>query len=341
MKSPTIYDVAEKAGVSIATVSKVINNTGRISDKTRKKVLSVMDELNYYPSVVASALTGKRTHTIGLLLPNLANPFYAELARNMEDRADELGYSLVICSTDYKEEKEQKYVSLLIRKRVDGFIITSGFNNVDLVQELLDHKIPVTLIAYNIARESLNTVSVDDYTGGYQATAHLAELGHKRIAVITEQVQSSADRIRGYKTALNDFELLHDDNLFSEAQATVENGEKEAEKLLNLEDPPTAIFAFNDILAIGAMEAVHKRGLSVPKDISIIGFDNTILAKYCYPALTTMAQPLDEIGNQAVDLLVGEIESKITRKQRVMLSAELVIRDSTGPLKQKEEDKCK
>jgi DNA-binding LacI/PurR family transcriptional regulator len=163
----------------------------------------------------------------------------------------------------------------------------------------------------------------------------LAELGHKRIAVITEQVQSSADRIRGYKTALNDFELLYDDNLFSEAQATVENGEKEAGKLLNLEDPPTAIFAFNDILAIGAMEAVHKRGLSIPEDVSIIGFDNTILAKHCYPPLTTMAQPLDEIGNQAVDLLVGEIESKITRKQRVMLSAELVIRDSTGPLKKK------
>lgn len=200
---------------------------------------------------------------------------------------------------------------------------------------LLDHKIPVTLIAYNIARESLNTVSVDDYTGGYQAIAHLAELGHKRIAVITEQVQSSADRIRGYKTALNNFELLYDDNLFSEAQATVENGKKEAGKLLNLEDPPTVMFAFNDILAIGAMEAAHKRGLSIPEDVSIIGFDNTILAKYCYPPLTTMAQPLDEIGNQAVDLLVGEIESKITRKQRVMLSAELVIRDSTGPLKKK------
>lgn len=335
MKAPTIYDVAEKAGVSIATVSKVINNTGRISEKTRKKVLSIMDELNYYPSVVASALTGKRTQTIGLLLPNLANPFYAELAREMEDRADEQGYSLVICSTDYKAEKEQKYVSLLIRKRVDGFIITSGFNNVDLVQELLDQKIPVTLIAYNIARKSLNTISVDDYAGGYQATAHLAELGHKRIAVIAEQVQSSTDRIRGYKAALNDFGLVYDDNLFSEAQATVENGKKAAEKLLNLENPPTAIFAFNDILAIGAIEAVHKRGLSVPEDVSIIGFDNIVLAKHCYPPLTTMAQPLDEIGNQAVDLLVGEIESKVIRKQRIMLSAELVIRDSTGPLKQK------
>jgi LacI family transcriptional regulator len=333
MKSPTIYDVAEKAGVSIATVSKVINNTGRISDKTRKKVLGVMDEIKYYPSVVASALTGKRTQTIGLLVPNLANPFYAELARSMEDRADELGFSIVICSTDYKEEKEDKYVSLLIRKRVDGFIITSGFNNVSLIKELINQKIPVALIAYNISRESLSTVSVDDYTGGYQATAHLAELGHQRIAVISEKVQSSAERIRGYQNALKDYQLSFNETLLTETKATVNNGEKEAEKFLNLEEPPTAIFAFNDILAIGAMGAVRKKGLSIPEDISVIGFDDTILARHCYPPLTTMAQPLEEIGDQAVELLVAEIEGKATKKQRILLQAELVVRQSTGPQK--------
>jgi DNA-binding LacI/PurR family transcriptional regulator len=336
MKSRTIYDVAEKAGVSIATVSKVINNTGRISDKTRKKVISVIDELNYYPSFVASALTGKRTQTLGLLMPNLANPFYAELARGMEDRAEEQNYSIVMCSTDYKAEKEQKYVSLLVRKRVDGFIITAGFNNVDLIKELIEHKIPIVLINYNIARASLNSVSVDDYAGGYQAVAHLAELGHKRIAMIAETVQSSAERIRGYKGALKHFELVYDEKLYTEAKATVENGRKETEKLLALEEPPTAIFAFNDILAIGAIEAVRKLGLSVPEDISIIGFDNTILSKYCSPSLTTMSQPLDEIGHQAVDLLVEEIESRKTQKQRIMLSAELIIRESTGPMKQKQ-----
>src|SRR5690242_10728707 len=125
---PTIYDVAKEAGVSIATVSMVINNTGRISTKTRKKVLKVMDELKNYPSAAASTLTGKSTRTLGLLMPNIANPFYSELARSMEDRADELGYSVIVCSTDYKEEREQKYISLFLRKQVDGFIITSGFN---------------------------------------------------------------------------------------------------------------------------------------------------------------------------------------------------------------------
>jgi DNA-binding LacI/PurR family transcriptional regulator len=327
---PTIYDVAEKAGVSIATVSKVINNTGRISDKTRKKVNLIMSELNYHPSFVASALTGKRTQTIGLLIPNIANPFYSEFARNLEDRAHELGYSIVICSTDYNEEKEKKYVSLLMRKQVDGFIITSGFTNVGLIQEVIDQKIPVALIAYSIPTLSLNSIGIDDYKAGYQATAHLAELGHKRIAVIAETVQSSNDRVRGYKDALKEYQLEFDINLYIETKATVEDGEIATDKLLNVEEPPTAIFAFNDILAIGTMQCAKKRGLSIPENLSVIGCDNTILA--LIPSLTTMGQPLREMGHEAADVLIEEIEGKKTRKQQILLSPELVIRDSTGPL---------
>ncbi|MGW9018956.1 LacI family DNA-binding transcriptional regulator [Priestia megaterium] len=327
---PTIYDVAEKAGVSIATVSKVINNTGRISDKTRKKVNLIMNELNYHPSFVASALTGKRTQTIGLLIPNIANPFYSEFARNLEDRAHELGYSIVICSTDYNEEKEKKYVSLLMRKQVDGFIITSGFTNVGLIQEVMNQKIPVALIAYSIPTLSLNSIGIDDYKAGYQATAHLAELGHKRIAVIAETVQSSNDRVRGYKEALKEYQLEFDINLYIETKATVEDGEIATDKLLNVEEPPTAIFAFNDILAIGTMQCAKKRGLSIPENLSVIGCDNTILA--LIPSLTTMGQPLREMGHEAADILIEEIEGKKTRKQQILLSPELVIRDSTGPL---------
>ncbi|MFL0498683.1 LacI family DNA-binding transcriptional regulator [Priestia megaterium] len=328
---PTIYDVAEKAGVSIATVSKVINNTGRISDKTRKKVNLIMNELNYHPSFVASALTGKRTQTIGLLIPNIANPFYSEFARNLEDRAHELGYSIVICSTDYNEEKEKKYVSLLMRKQVDGFIITSGFTNVGLIQEVMNQKIPVALIAYSIPTLSLNSIGIDDYKAGYQATAHLAELGHKRIAVIAETVQSSNDRVRGYKDALKEYQLEFDINLYIETKATVEDGEIATDKLLNVEEPPTAIFAFNDILAIGTMQCAKKRGLSIPENLSVIGCDNTILA--LIPSLTTMGQPLREMGYEAADILIEEIEGKKTRKHQILLSPELVIRDSTGPLK--------
>ncbi|MCM3569871.1 LacI family DNA-binding transcriptional regulator [Neobacillus mesonae] len=331
MQQPTIYDVAKKAGVSIATVSGVINNNGKYSNKTKEKVLDVMEELKYYPSSVASSLTAKRTQTIGLIIPDISSPFYAEFARSLEDWGDEKGYSIIICSTDYNEKKEKKYVSLLLRRRVDGIIISSGFNNVDLIKDIIQQEIPVVLVAYNIDSLQLNTVSVDDYRGGYQATAYLAELGHKRIAIITETVQSSAERIRGYQNALNDYHLIYDENLLTESRATFEEGEIQAEKLLNLEEPPTAIFAFNDILAIGAMRAVLKRGLKIPEDISIVGFDNSVLATICNPTLTTMAQPLNDMGKEAIGSLISEIEGTVKRKQRILLLPELVKRHSTGP----------
>ncbi|MFB5193538.1 LacI family DNA-binding transcriptional regulator [Neobacillus sp. KR4-4] len=330
MQQPTIYDVAKKAGVSIATVSGVINNNGKYSEKTKKKVLDVMKELKYYPSSVASSLSVKRTQSIGLIIPDISSPFYAEFARSVEDWADEKGYNIIICSTDYNEKKEKKYVSLLLRRRVDGIIITSGFNNVNLIKDLMEQKIPVVLVAYNIDSLQLNTVSVDDYRGGYQATAYLAEQGHKRIAIITETVQSSAERIRGYQNALNDYHLVYDEKLKTESRATFEEGERQAEKLLDLEQPPTAIFAFNDILAIGAMRAVHKRGLTIPDDISIIGFDNSVLATICSPTLTTMSQPLNDMGKETIESLLSEIEGTVTRKQRKLLLPELVERKSTG-----------
>ncbi|RBW69037.1 LacI family DNA-binding transcriptional regulator [Bacillus taeanensis] len=327
---PTIYNVAEQAGVSIATVSKVINNTGRISDKTKKKVLKVMKELNYQPSVVASALTGKRTQTIGLLIPNIANPFFAEIARSMEDRAHELGFSVVMCSTDYQQEKEEKYISLLIRKQVDGFILASGFKSTHLIEELVKQKIPVALIAHDIASLSLDTVSVDDYKGGYQAVSHLASLGHERISIIAEEVRSNDDRIRGYQDALEAYGLIFDSSLLTRTASTVDAGKQEAERLLRLKERPTAIFASNDILAIGAIQGARACGLSVPEDISIVGFDNTILATISDPPLTTVAQPVHDMGRHVMDLLVEEIEGKKTMKQRMMLSPELVVRNSTA-----------
>jgi DNA-binding LacI/PurR family transcriptional regulator len=327
---PTIYHVAEQAGVSIATVSKVINNTGRISDKTKKKVLKVMKELNYQPSVVASALTGKRTQTVGLLIPNIANPFFAEVARSMEDRAHELGFSVVMCSTDYQEEKEEKYISLLIRKRVDGFILASGFKSTGLIEELIKQNLPVALIAHDISSLSLNTVSVDDYKGGYQAVSHLASLGHERIGMIAEEVRSNDDRIRGYQDALEAYGLILDSSLLTRTASTVEAGKQEAERLLRLEKRPTAIFASNDILAIGAIQGARACGLSVPEDLSIVGFDNTILATISDPPLTTVAQPVHDMGRQVMDFLVDEIEGKKTMKQRMMLSPELVVRNSTA-----------
>jgi len=192
----TIYDVAKEANVSIATVSKVINNTGRISEKTRRKVKEIMLELNYRPNMIASALMGKQTKTIGLLIPDFSNPFFSELAKSIEDRGHELDYNLVICNTDYDSEKESNYLSLLKQKQVDGFILASGFENLDEVKQQIDDDIPVVIVARDFPMFSVNAVALDDFMGGYLAAEYLIELGHENIGVVARDLYSNRERLR-------------------------------------------------------------------------------------------------------------------------------------------------
>ncbi|GED17164.1 LacI family DNA-binding transcriptional regulator [Aneurinibacillus migulanus] len=331
---PTIYDVAREASVSIATVSKVINNTGRISDKTRKKVLEVMEQLHYQPSVVASALTGKRTYTIGLLIPDLANPFFAEIARYVEDRGNEMGFSLVMCSTDNNSKKEEKYISLLRQKSVDGIILASGFTNDKILKELNKEKFPLALISQDISGLSVDSVTVDDFLAGYQATEHLLTLNHKKIAVIAENSRSSKERIRGYREALQDAKLDYDDNLIVISDSMSDTGKQLADQLLELSDRPTAIICCNNLLAIGAIHSAREKGLILPDELSITGFDDTILATAVEPPLTTVKQPIREMSYQVMDLLIQKIEGKTSTKQKRVLVPKLIIRKSTKALKQ-------
>lgn len=330
---PTIYDVAKEAGVSIATVSKVINNTGRIGEKTKKNVLKAMETLNYYPSIVASALTGKKTKTIGLLVPDISNPFFAEIARSIEDRSHEIGFSVVICSTDNNKEKEKKYVSLLIRKSVDGFILSSGFENLDLVQQLSDQDIPIALLATDIPSLSITTVSVDDFKGGYEATKHLLSLKHRKISIIAEHARSSIQRINGFKEALAESGINFEEKSLVKTSATIENGKKVGLKLLRLKERPTAIFACNDLLAIGVIHAAKEVGINIPDELSVVGFDNTILSTITEPRLTTISQPIQDMGAKVIDMLIEEIEKETTLKQKMLFWPELIVRESTSELK--------
>lgn len=332
----TIYDIAEEAGVSIATVSKVINETGRISDKTRQRVKEVMKRLNYQPSVVASALTKKRTYMIGLLIPDLANPFFAELARSIEDRGHELGFNLVICSTDNDLDKEEQYINLLRQKSADGIILATGVKNQDIIRNLIQQNQAIAVIARGMPSLSVDTVLVDDYLGGYLAASHLIELGHRDIAVIAEdlEVMSSKERVRGYQQALEDYHLPYREDRIRVSAFHVKGGKDTAGKILDEPDRPTAIFACNDLLAIGAMQAAYERRIAVPEEVSIIGFDNSILAAHMNPPLTTIAQPIQELGRQVVNLISQEINGEKTAKQRIVLLPELVVRGSTGNRKE-------
>ena len=329
---PTIYDVAKQAGVSIATVSKVVNNKGRIGEQTKKKVISIMKELNYQPNAFAAALTGKSTQTIGVIIPDLANPYFAELAKCLEDEAHKMGFSLMICSTDNNSEKEETYINLFIRKKVDGCILASTLSNPQLVTELAIQYMPVVLAGQAILEKDLPAVSVHDQQGGYIATTHLTALGHQRIAIIMEpKAFSSLERLKGYKKALKEAGLIYDENLVLKADATLTGGADAFRLFVDMEQPPTAIFACNDVLAIGVCQEAHRASIHIPDELSIIGFDNTILASVTSPPLTTVAQPLREMSRQMITTLLTSSNEK-RGNQQFVFEPQLVNRQSTAKL---------
>ncbi|WP_199425844.1 LacI family DNA-binding transcriptional regulator [Thermaerobacillus caldiproteolyticus] len=330
----TIYDVAKQAGVSISTVSRVINNTGRISEKTRKKVLAVMEELHYQPSMVASALTGKRTRTIGLVIPDVANPFFSEIARKVEDRGRELGFNVLMCNTDNNPDTEEMYLSLLKQKSVDGIIIGTTTKNYTVLNELLQEHFPIALIAQDIPELAIDVVRVDDFLGAYQAVSHLVSLDHKKIAIMLGNLSRTSDkyRLQAYRQVMEEHGLEYDEKFVIYTDYSMEDGKRAALELLRSSLRPTAIFACFDSLAVGAYQAAKEVGLHIPGDLSVVGFDNTILATIVDPPLTTVAQPIDEMGRQVVDLLIREIEGEKSTKQRVILPPELIIRQSTKKL---------
>jgi DNA-binding LacI/PurR family transcriptional regulator len=330
---PTIYDVAEKAGVSISTVSKVLNNTGSLADKTRKKVKETMQELNYQPSVAASVK--KRIQMIGLLIPNIANPFMAEVARSIENHLKRHGYSLMICSTDNDFKNEIEYISILKQKYTEGIIVATGLKKEKSIKELVKTNLPVALLSRDVPFLAVDTVLVDDYLGGYEATRHLIELGHEKIAMITEDTTFSIiqSRVLGYKKALEEAGLNYDESLVLTNNTSLDEGKKSMLTLLKKSSPPTGIFASTETLAIGALQGARELNIKVPDELSIVGFDDTVLSTICDPPLTTIAQPIEEMGKKVVELLVEEIEKKKESKQRVILSPKLIVRNSTAKKK--------
>lgn len=331
---PTIYDIAREAGVSATTVSKVINNKGRISEKTRKKIMEIIDKLHYQPNVLASAMKGKSTYTIALLIPDAANPIYAQYLKYIEEYGQELGFSVVMCSTGSDPEKEAKHITLLKQKRVDGFIIASVFKNEPVFRQLIEEEIPLVLISLHRPELPVGSVTGDDYLGGYIATEHLLSLGHHRIGIIAQEgTVSGAERVRGYEKALINAGIELDKNLIrTTTDLTIEGAQLSARELLSNRQRPTAIFGCNDILAIGAMLAAKELSIKIPDELSVVGFDNTVMCKIVEPQLSSIAIPIHEMGRQAMGLLIQQIEQKDNMKQRISLLPELVVRQSTARL---------
>ncbi|PED57367.1 LacI family transcriptional regulator [Bacillus anthracis] len=326
---PTIYDVAEKAGVSIATVSKVINQTGRISEKTINKVNQVMDELDYQPSSVAAALTGKKTYTIGVLVPDISNPFFAEVARAFENSAQGSGYTLILCSTDHQTQREHEYIDLLFKKQVDGIIIATELNDYKLVKKIVNRDLPLVLFTVDHPSITTHVVTTDDMRGGYLAGSYLTQKGHTSLTIMMEKDRkSSLGRLNGFKQALTDSGVSLDDEAIISCYSTVEDSKRASKELFNLPNRPTAVFACTDLIAICLMNEARKQGLSIPEDLSIIGFDNTIYAEIADPGLTTIEQPIKQMAACTFEQLLKTMEMKEHAKQKITIIPQLVERSS-------------
>ncbi|WP_160725048.1 LacI family DNA-binding transcriptional regulator [Bacillus sp. USDA818B3_A] len=326
---PTIYDVAKEANVSIATVSKVLNNTGRISEKTKNKVLAIMKDLKYQPSSVATALTGKKTFTIGVLVPDIANPFFAEVARALENNAREMGYSIILCSTDYQLEREHDYLDLLIKKQVDGIIIATEPKDVKKLKNLNDQNVPCVLFSIDHLALDSHVVTTDDIRGGYLAGRYLCQKGHRSFAIISEPRRASSRlRVEGFTKALADEGVNPANVRVIEAKSKIDEAKWAASQIFHLENRPTAVFATTDLIAAVFINEARKAGVSVPDDISIIGFDNTIHAEISDPGLTTIAQPIAKLASYTIEQLLDSIENPGMPANRIMLAPTLIERES-------------
>jgi LacI family repressor for deo operon, udp, cdd, tsx, nupC, and nupG len=327
----TMKDVAKLAKVSDATVSRVFSDPDAVSDKTKQIVLDAADELNYELNVLARNLRKMKTEIIMVILPDISNPFFSKIVRGIESVAMENNYKILLGDTKNDLVLEKEYLKNLDQKYADGVISLTARIDSKLIREISE-KYNMVLACEYIDEASVPTVSIDNVEGAYKATKHLINLGHKRIAHISgpKNVILSQDRLKGYKKALSDHNIKIDGDLINEGDFGYKSGYKNMSKLLKLDKAPTAVFADSDQMAIGAIKAIKSHGLKVPDDFAVVGFDNIEIASIYEPSLTTVCQPMYEIGVKAMQLLLDILEKKERENIKIKLESKLIIRDSCG-----------
>jgi LacI family transcriptional regulator len=336
----TIKDIARIVNCSYATVSRALNNKPGINSKTRERILEVAKDLGYQPNAIARGLVMQKTHTIGLIIPDIVNPFFPEIARGVEDIASVHGYTVFLCNTNWNLEKEAVYLNALQEKRVDGIIIkpasdadsqfAPGHSRLD------DINLPIVIFSGQSSTGRHSYIEIDNLRGGFIAAKHLIEAGYRRIAFIggRESSHSNAERMKGYRMALTAYELPVDESLILNHDFYGESGFALMEQLLKLPEPPDAVFTGNDIIALGVLECLQRHRIRVPDDFGVIGFDNIIFAGYPQIQLTTVAQPKYLMGQHAAEILLNEISGIETDGiKKTILEPELVIRRTTRKLK--------
>lgn len=338
-KKITIKEIAKEAKVSPATVARAIGGYGYVSEETKRKVLKIAKKLNYHPNTLARNFRRQRTHTIALIIPDVTNPFFTTIARGVEDEARKKQFKVFVCSTDENPHVEKEYIDDLIQRRVEGFVIAPSTGGGKHLFEIDSDKIKFVVVDREVENLKADTVHSDNVDGAYRLTKYLIELGHRRIGIINGAMQTSVaiQRFEGYKKALLESNIPIIDALIKGSDWRMESSYNHTIELLTLKSPPTAIFATNNFLAVGALRAIRDRGLKVPKDISIVCFDDVPLASLIYPFLTIVAQSPYIMGKLATQILLERIsgEEKTTQHQHIVLMPNLIIRESCAPPREK------
>jgi LacI family transcriptional regulator len=331
----TIVDVAREAGVSYTTVSRVLNNKGNVKSETRERVLTAMTRLGYVVDQRARSLAGGRSQVIGLLVHDVGTSYIGEIIRGVDKELASAQYDLLLYTTHRRKTKESAYVITLTRGMADGLLLVLPRDPGAYLETLCQHRFPHVLIDHRGGDEDAPAVAAANWKGAYKATEYLIELEHRRIGFITGAMDQicSQDRLAGYETALADHGITFDPELVYEGNFFQPLGYAGASALLELSHPPTAIFASNDVSAFGVMEAVREHGSRIPDDVSVLGFDDIPQAAHVHPALTSVRQPLEEMGRTATRMLLEHIKDPLRLPERVELPTELVLRESCGPAK--------
>ncbi|WP_078430034.1 LacI family DNA-binding transcriptional regulator [Alkalihalobacterium alkalinitrilicum] len=329
----TMDEVAKRAGVSKTTVSRIINgNFQHVHEDTKEKVLKIINELNYRPNALAKSLKQMKTNVIGIVLSNLQNPFWSSVLQGVEDTCHSNGYNLMICNSNDNSKLEQEHIEGLQMKQVDGIIVNPTMKNKQLFQSIIDREYPIIAINRKIEDVPLDTVVVDNIKGSELAMEHFIELGKSSIAIIVyppDGISPREERLQGYKSAL----INHGHTINEKYILIVEEkkgaAKEEIKKALTSKEPPDAIFSTNNMMTLEILEGIKELGMSVPQDVSLIGYDETVWSKHLAPPLTTVNQPSYEMGKLAAEKLINLLNTKQKAEPKVtQLQPNLIIRES-------------
>ena len=331
---PTIRDVAKRAGVASMTVSRVINDSGYVSEETRAKVEAAILELGYVPNMLGPSLRFDQTRTLALVITDITNPFWTTVARGVEDAAHEHSYSVILCNTDESLEKQDQYVHMLLKRRIDGILFVPADNSAESVQLIRKQKVGVVVLDRDIPGVDVDIVRGDSFAGAYQLALHLIELGHRHIAILSgpQHISTSVERVEGFRRAVVEAGLEHNMHNVYWGSFSQSMGRDMAKRALKATPRPTAFLAVNNFIANGALQAFAQAGLRVPDDVSLVSFDDVPENINPTPFLTVALQPAYEMGYQASQLLIARLQKEGPEEfQTVILPTSLVIRRSTAP----------